>query len=205
MIAFIRGYIVSLEDDLLIIDNNGLGYAVLIPRRRLNQNLAIGEEIMLHTHLQIREDAWQLFGFGEYDQLKLFRQLLAVSGIGAKTALAIVDNLSVNDISVALSAGDYNLFCKVPGVGKKTAQRLVVDLKDKFSFNSQLALDQEQIGAGIGAMALNNDDLLLQALGQLGYKGAEARALAIAARNNLGADAKANQLLQEAMRLAAQN
>ncbi len=205
MIAFIRGYIVSLEDDLLIIDNNGLGYAVLIARQRLNQNLAIGEEIMLHTHLQIREDAWQLFGFGEYDQLKLFRQLLAVSGIGAKTALAIVDNLSVNDISVALSAGDYNLFCKVPGVGKKTAQRLVVDLKDKFSFNSQLALEQEQMGAGLGATALNNDDLLLQALGQLGYKGAEARALAIAARNNLGADAKANQLLQEAMRLAAQN
>jgi Holliday junction DNA helicase RuvA len=162
---------------------------------------------MLHTHLQIREDAWQLYGFAEAEQLTLFRHLLAVSGIGAKTALAIVDNISASAIMRALAEGNFDLFCQVPGVGKKTAQRLVVDLKDKFT----LPFGQAGAGESAGLAATLNTALpsaygdLLAALEQLGYRGAEGRALAMRACQKLGEQAQPGQLLQEALKLAAQS
>ena len=157
---------------------------------------------MLHTHLQVREDNWQLFGFAQSEQLTLFRHLLAVSGIGAKTALAIVDNIAPHSVMQALSTGDYQAFCKVPGVGKKTAQRLVIDLKDKFKLSPA---DSEVSSGGLSEifMAQAMPDLLLTALEQLGYKGAEARALALKARQNRPEEQDINKLLQEALSVAA--
>ena len=207
MIAFIRGTIQAINEDSLIIDLAGLGFQVMAPLRSMNPRPQMGQEIMLHTHLQVREDAWQLYGFAEEDQLTLFRQLLAVSGIGAKTALAIVDSISAHSIIKALAEGDFDVFCKVPGVGKKTAQRLVVDLKDKFA----LPLGQGRAGEGrglsaaFGAAAPSAYVDLLAALEQLGYRGAEGRALAMQAYKNLGDGVQTAQLLQEALKLAAQN
>lgn len=204
MIAFVRGKVFSVNEDSIIIEMGGLGISVLAPLRGMQPPPHVGEEITLHTHLHIREDAWQLFGFAEAEQLALFRHLLAVSGIGAKTALAILDNISAKSIMQALAEGNFELFCKVPGVGKKTAQRLIVDLKDKFAVpfsgragdSSGFALPDTP-----GASSAYND--LLAALEQLGYRGAEARALALQARHNLGDAATNSQLLQEALKLAA--
>jgi len=204
MIAFVRGRIFTVTEDALIIELGGLGLNVLAPMRSMHPQPLVGEEIMLYTHLQIREDSWQLFGFAEEQQLSLFRHLLAVSGIGAKTALAILDNINAQSIMQALAEGNFDLFCKVPGVGKKTAQRLIVDLKDKF------ALPLSGGSAGSGGFAVSGAAAtptaygdLLAALEQLGYRGAEARALAVQARNNLGEEAATTQLLHEALRLAA--
>jgi len=205
MIAFIRGNVFAVNEDSLVIDLNGLGITVSAPMKSMSPRPLAGQELMLHTHLQVREDSWQLFGFLSAEQLMLFRHLLAVSGIGAKTALAIVDCISAEGIMLALSEGNYDLFCKVPGVGKKTAQRLVVDLKDKFK--SPFA--QAGAGAGLALSATANTAPpsaygdLLAALEQLGYRGAEGRALAMQAHQNLGDQASPQQLVQEALRLAA--
>jgi len=205
MIAFVRGKIFAVNEDSLIIELGGLGFQVLAPLKHLSPRPVVGQEIMLHTYLQVREDAWQLFGFVEENQLALFRHLLAVSGIGAKTALAIVDNISAEAITRALAEGDFDLFCKVPGVGKKTAQRLVVDLKDKFA----LPFGKAGSGDSMGLSAAFNTAIpsaygdLLAALEQLGYRGAEGRALALQAYKNLGDNAQPAQLLQEALKLAA--
>ncbi|MCL1905619.1 MAG: Holliday junction branch migration protein RuvA [Clostridiales bacterium] len=206
MIAFVRGNIFAVNEDSLIIEMGGLGFLVLAPLKHINPRPVIGQEIMLHTHLQIREDAWQLYGFCQEEQLVLFRHLLAVSGIGAKTALAIVDNISAGNIMRALAEGNFDLFCQVPGVGKKTAQRLVVDLKDKFA----LPFGQAGAGDGMGLSATLNTAMpsaygdLLAALEQLGYRGAEGRALALQAYKNLGESALPAQLVQEALKLAVQ-
>ena len=206
MIAFIRGKVFAVNEDSLIMELGGLGFTVLAPLKSMNPRPMIGQEIMLHTHLQVREDAWQLIGFAEEEQLTLFRHLLAVSGIGAKTALAIVDNISAQAIMRALAEGNFDVFCQVPGVGKKTAQRLVVDLKDKFS----LPFGRTGAGESAGLSAAFSTGMpsaygdLLAALEQLGYRGAEGRALAMQAYNNLGETAQSAQLLQEALKLAVQ-
>jgi Holliday junction DNA helicase RuvA len=205
MIAFVRGKIFAVNEDSIIVEMSGVGLQVMAPQKSMNPRPFVGQEIMLHTHLQVREDAWQLFGFVEEEQLKLFRHLLAVSGIGAKTALAIVDNINAQTIIKALAEGNSDLFCKVPGVGKKTAQRLVVDLKDKFA----LPFGQAGAGGGSGFATAFSSAIpsaygdLLAALEQLGYRGAEARALAIQARQNLGEEAATAALLSEALKIAA--
>jgi len=207
MIAFVRGKIFAVNEDNLIIELGGLGITVMAPLKSMNPKPMVGQEIMLYTHLQVREDAWQLFGFAEEEQLTLFRHFLAVSGIGAKTALAIVDNISAEGIIRALAEGDYDIFCRAPGVGKKTAQRLVVDLKDKFT----LPFGSLRAGEGAGLSIKSNTGLpsaygdLLAALEQLGYRGAEGRALAMQAHRNLGETAQTAQLLQEALKIAAQS
>jgi len=207
MIAFVRGKIFAVNEDSLIIELGGLGVNVLAPLKSLNPRPLVGQEIMLHTHLQIREDAWQLYGFVEEEQLTLFRHLLAVSGIGAKTALAIVDNISAQTIMRALAEGNFDLFCQVPGVGKKTAQRLVVDLKDKFALPfGRLTGAGESAGlsAALNTARPSAYGDLLAALAQLGYRAAEGRAWAMQAYQNLGEQAQPAQLLQEALKLAAQ-
>jgi Holliday junction DNA helicase RuvA len=206
MIAFIQGKIFAVNEDSLIIELGGLGLTVLAAMKSMSPRPLVGQEIMLHTHLQVREDNWQLFGFAEEEQLLLFRHLLAVSGIGAKTALAIVDNISAQAIMRALAEGNVDLFCQVPGVGKKTAQRLVVDLKDKFvlPFSRSGAGEGAGIPATLGTGMSSAYADLLVALEQLGYRGAEGRALAMQAYQNLGDKAQPAQLLQEALKLAAQ-
>lgn len=103
MISFVRGKVADLTGDALVIDLGGIGLEVFAPFARLQPAPAIGEEILLYTHLQIREDNWQLYGFTDKDQLTAFRLLLSVSGVGAKTALAIVDQLSVQRVVAAIA------------------------------------------------------------------------------------------------------
>ena len=125
MISFVRGKVADLTGDALVIDLGGIGLEVFAPFARLQPAPAIGEEILLYTHLQIREDNWQLYGFTDKDQLTAFRLLLSVSGVGAKTALAIVDQLSVQRVVAAIAAKDSKPFTTVSGVGKKTAERII--------------------------------------------------------------------------------
>jgi len=207
MIAFVRGPIWAVNEDSLVIEMGGCGLQVFAPLRAMSPRPLAGQEILLHTHLQVREDACQLYGFSEPQQLLLFRHLLAVSGIGAKTALAIVDNISAEAIMRALAEGNYEPFCQVPGVGKKTAQRLVVDLKDKFALPGVAGGNGGEGSALAAALKPGANSAfsdLVIALEQLGYRGAEGRALALQAYNNLGEAAQTTQLLQEALKLAAQ-
>lgn len=197
MISFIRGPVTAIEDDGLVVDIGALGLLVSAPMHMLQPRPVVGEEITLHTFLQVREDAWNLYGFADREQLRLFKLLLNISGIGAKTALAIVDSVSPSRFAMAVANKDAAPLTAVSGVGKKSAERILLELKDKFP--AMTTEDGEAIPAP-APEALNRE--LLAALKQLGYSATEARSFAMQAQGALGDDAPAEELLRESLKIA---
>ena len=199
MIAFIRGTVSAVDGETIVIDKGGIGLEICVPTAMLNPLPAMGDELTLHTHLQFKEDGWQLFGFADKEQLRIFRLLIGISGIGAKTAVAILDKISVNRFPQIIAAQDHKPLTAVSGVGKKTAERILLELKDKFPLADALAITGEE-NESVPAEAL--DPQLLAALKQLGYTATESRAFALKAMANLGADAASEALLRESLKIA---
>src|SRR5690554_3732258 len=132
MIGRIRGTLLEKSPPTLVIDVGGLGYEVDVPMSTFYGLPATGQPVTLFTHLAIREDGHFLYGFASADERSAFRQLLKVSGIGARTALAVLSGLSVNELARAVALEEAGRLVKIPGIGKKTAERLVLELRDKL-------------------------------------------------------------------------
>jgi holliday junction DNA helicase RuvA len=132
MIEYVRGTLAEKELSQATVEVNGLGYEVLIPLSTYEQLPAAGAEVKLFTHFHVREDAQKLFGFFSRTERELFRQLISVSSIGPKTAMSVLSKISVDDFVRCVVTGDPSRLVKIPGVGAKTAQRLIVELKDKL-------------------------------------------------------------------------
>lgn len=147
MIRFIKGIVVDIEENFLILENHGIGYRIFTPASVLERYVRVGEEIKLHTYMNVREDAMLLYGFLTADDLQLFELLLGVSGVGPKAGLGILSALSADDLRFAVLSDDAAAIAKAPGIGKKTAQKLILELKDKMSledaFEKKLAHGQE--------------------------------------------------------------
>ena len=139
MIGRINGTLSAKHPPQVLVDVNGIGYEIDVPMSTFYNLPAIGEKVSLLTHLAIREDAHLLYGFGSETERAAFRELLKVSGIGAKTALSVLSGLSVNDLSVAIAEQEIGRIVKVPGIGKKTAERLLLELKGKPVFAGAIA------------------------------------------------------------------
>ena len=197
MFAFIKGLVAVVEENSLVIELGGLGIRVLAPLSRLQVH--IGQEVFLHTHMQIREDSWLLFGFGEPEQLEVFKLLLAISGIGAKTALSIVNQLGVEQLAAAVQQEDAVAISAVPGIGKKTAQRLLLELKGKLA----PVILPTKAGPTLGGMASLSQNDLLAALQQLGFSALESRSLAAAAMEKAGNEADTSVLIKEALKISS--
>lgn len=165
MFDFIKGIIVSIEAEYVVIENNGIGYRVYTSTNT-SLNLQVGKEEMLYTEFQAREDGVFLYGFRTKEEMDMFNNLLKVSKIGPKTALGILSTLSPNKIKYAIANKDLDLLCKVPGIGKKTAERIVFDLKDKIDASFELVED--------GEVNPNIYDEALAGLMSLGYSRQEA-------------------------------
>jgi Holliday junction DNA helicase RuvA len=164
MIGRIHGKLVEKHPPQIIVNVNGVGYEIDVPMSTFYQLPANGAEVALYTHLLVREDAHQLFGFATEAERGVFRQLLKISGVGARTALAVLSGLSVADLREAVSAQDGGRLTKIPGIGKKTAERLLLELRDK--------LDGAAIAtAGVGD---RRQDDIVNALLALGYNEREA-------------------------------
>lgn len=133
MIASLKGILIEKNPPQIVVECNGVGYQVDVPMSTFYGLPNIGDEVFLLTEMIVREDAQLLYGFLSKTEKKLFRQLLKVSGIGAKIALAILSSMNVQEISNAIATQDVALLTKIPGIGKKTAERLVLELKDKVS------------------------------------------------------------------------
>ena len=168
MIGRITGTLAAKQPPQVLVDVNGVGYEIDVPMSTFYNLPAIGEKVSLLTHLAIREDAHLLYGFGSEIERAAFRELLKVSGIGAKTALSVLSGLSVNDLSAAISAQEIGRIVKVPGIGKKTAERLLLELKGK------LGADLNLPGAGLARSDAQSD--IQQALMALGYNEKDAAA-----------------------------
>jgi Holliday junction DNA helicase RuvA len=165
VIARLRGRPVACDADGLVLDVIGVGYRLLATPTAIR--LADGvDEVVLETHLHVREDALQLFGFGSRDERELFEQLLAVSGVGPKVALAIVSGYSPGELRRAILREDTAVFESIPGIGKKTAQRVVLELREKVG--TLEAVEAPHLGAGDGHTVARD------ALVELGYSVAEA-------------------------------
>ena len=132
MISFIKGVLIEKDPTALLIDVNGLGYEVFVPMTTFYSLGEIGSTISLYTHFVVREDAQQLYGFKSKVDKKVFQELIKVSGIGARTALAILSGMDSKTLLHCIENKDYGLLATVPGIGKKTAERLVVEIYDKL-------------------------------------------------------------------------
>jgi len=163
MIASVRGRIVGRGTDHVVVETGGVGYRIFVPRHPEEG------EVLLHTHQVVREDAQLLFGFETQDELALFELLIGVSGVGPKAALALLGISRPVDVAAAIAAGDAAALAKAPGVGKKTAERLIVDLRTKVG---SLGL-QPQTPGGADAPGADDDEAQA-ALRSLGYTPAEA-------------------------------
>ena len=161
MIGRISGILLDKTPPLALIDCNGVGYECEVPMSTFYLLPQVGDKVTLLTHFVVREDAQLLFGFATNQERLMFRQLLKVNGIGAKSALAILSGLSIDELIQAVSLQEAGLLTRVPGIGKKTAERLLLELKDKFTLDSALSIK------GSGITSISQD--VLNALIALGY------------------------------------
>ena len=141
MISYIRGILAEKEEDQIVVEASSIGYEIHVPLSFLEELPPVGEEVRIYTYLQVKEDALNLFGFRSRQDLKMFKQLLGVNGIGPKGALGLLSAMRPDDLRLAVISGDAKAISKAPGIGLKTAQRLILDLKDKISVE-----DQEETG-----------------------------------------------------------
>ena len=163
MIGKITGKLVERRPPQIVVDVHGVGYEIDVPMSTFYQLPATGSEVSLFTHLTVREDAHLLYGFATEQERHVFRQLLKISGVGARTALSVLSGMSISDLYDAVSAQDSARLIKVPGIGKKTAERLLLELKDKLDVT---------VVAATAAGAHSGD--ILNALQALGYNEKEA-------------------------------
>ena len=169
MFAHISGVVAEKNADSIVIDAGGIGFLLNVSAATLSAAPATGEKFKLYTIFNVREDAMELCGFATREEKRMYERLRSVGGVGSKLALSVLSSLSVHDLSVALVTGDAAALCRVPGIGKKLAQRLLLELKDKVE-DSQLASSAAPISpksAGIEAEAI-------AALVALGFSSAEA-------------------------------
>ncbi|WPC03911.1 Holliday junction branch migration protein RuvA [Pseudomonas benzenivorans] len=175
MIGRLRGTLAEKQPPHVIVDVNGLGYELEVPMTTLYRLPSVGEPLTLHTHLVVREDAHLLYGFFEKRERELFRELIRLSGVGPKLALALMSGLDVDELVRCVQAQDTSALVKVPGVGKKTAERLLLELKGRFkaweAVPGMTALVVEPRGADAVSSAEND---AVSALISLGYKPQEA-------------------------------
>ena len=131
MFAFVKGEVADLMEGIVIVENNGIGYEILVPSDVVSE-VTIGMEVKLHTYFHVKEDAMTLFGFLSREDLNIFKKLITVNSVGPKSALAIMSTLTTSDLITAIISGDSKAISKAPGVGSKSAQKIILELKDKF-------------------------------------------------------------------------
>ena len=175
MIAFVKGIIDDITEENVVIDIGGIGYNVKISTGTAAMLPGINEEIKLYTYTCVREDMFSLYGFLTRDDLEIFKKLITVNGIGPKGGLAILSVMSADDLRFAIMAGDAATISKAPGIGKKTAERVILDLRDKISVEDTL-IHREMQPIQIGSSSDNNHakNEAVEALTALGYSATDA-------------------------------
>lgn len=176
MFAYIKGSLEVKTNGYIVIDVNGIGYKIFMAETAINKLGAIGEIIKIHTYVRVREDDISIYGFNTNEELRMFELLLSVSGIGAKSALVILSNVSVSSFALAIINNDINLLKKLPGIGPKTAQRVILELKDKLKKENEIVANENTDISDTINTAIMDDEKIAEAtaaLKVLGYTGKE--------------------------------
>jgi Holliday junction DNA helicase RuvA len=194
VIAHIRGQILAKSPNAVIVDCHGVGYELAISVATYTELGELGAEAKLHVHTHVREDALLLYGFAELDEKRLFEKLLTISGIGPKLAITVLSGISADRLIAAIRGGDHATLTKIPGIGKKTAERVVLELKDKLD-DMAAALPTQAAAPSLGAVA----DDVLSALVNLGYPRPAAQKAVEAATKDPAAAGDFEKLFRAAM------
>ena len=200
MIAYIKGRIADVYENRVVVDVHDIGYQIFISAREAQGLPSVGEAVRLHTYLNVKEDAMQLYGFQSRDDLEVFRLLLGVNGIGPKAALGILSALSADDLRFAVLSDDAKTIARAPGIGPKTAKKMILELKDKLSleeaFDKRLEHGAQAMPMGEGMTDARSE--AVEALIALGYSSSDA----LRAVNGAKADQEADveQILKAALK-----
>lgn len=200
MISYIRGKLVAVEKEKVIIDVGGVGYGIFMPESAIGLLPQMGNEVKLHTYLNVREDAMQLFGFLTRDDLEIFKLLIGVSGIGPKGGLSILSKLTADDLRFAIMSGDSKAISAAPGIGKKTAEKVIIELKDKLDIEQILNPSDSETKSAIKMDSSANEvqSEAVQALVALGYGSTES----LKAVNKVNSE---NMTVEEVLKQALKN
>nr|WP_294463634.1 Holliday junction branch migration protein RuvA [uncultured Sellimonas sp.] len=202
MISYIRGELTEIAEDHVVVDVGGVGYGIFMAGSDMAQLPKTGQEVKIHTYLHVKEDLMQLFGFLTRDGLEVFRLIIGVSGIGPKGGLSILTQMTPNELRFAVMAGDAKAIAKAQGIGKKTAEKLILELKDKLKLSEPAGPERDVpsiSGGAEGAGRIQNE--AVEALMALGYGSTEA----YQAVNNveMTEDSTVEDVLKQALRQMA--
>ncbi len=177
MIGFLRGILIAKKAPSLLLDVRGVGYEIDAPMSTFFKLPAVGEEVMLHTHLAVREDAHTLYGFLTQSERALFRSLIKVTGVGAKLALGVLSGISAEEFHRCVQMNDTAMLVRLPGIGKKTAERLIIEMRDRLPEADGLALAIVTGGSTVPTTPASPIPDAVSALIALGFKPPEAQAM----------------------------
>ena len=197
MYAYIKGTLEEIRPDRIVVDNHGIGYEIQVAQTLIDALPAKGESVKIYTLLHVREDQMALFGFLTQDDLALFQMLIGVSGIGPKGGLSILSILSADELRFAIASEDDKAIAKASGIGKKTAQKVVIELKDKIHLEDALENLSETSGPLAGERSMQRQEAL-EALVALGYSHSDAAS--VLANVPVTEDADTEGILKEALR-----
>lgn len=173
MYAYLIGKVAEIEEDNLVLEVGNIGYNVKVPGSVAAQLPPVGQQVKVYTYTSVREDALQLFGFLTKDDLRMYRMLITVSGIGPKGGLSLLGAMSADEIRMAVLTQDAKAIAKAPGIGNKTAQRLILDLRDKISLEDAFSPEQGSAVQGTGVLDQARNEAV-EALTALGYPASDA-------------------------------
>lgn len=174
MYAYIKGTITDIEEDSLVLECNNIGYNIRIPQSVASRLPGIGADVKIYTYTSVREDAFNLFGFLTKDDLEIYKKLIKVNSIGPKGALSILSAMSADDLRFAILAGDAKAIAKAPGIGNKSAERIILDLRDKIQIRGSLSLSGNEDSTSGALPDSDARNEALEALTALGYSPVEA-------------------------------
>lgn len=176
MISYIKGELTDIVEDMIVVENNNIGYEIRVPLSVMNELPCSGKDVRIYTYLYVREDIMCLYGFLSRDDLNIFKLLITVNGIGPKAALGILSTITPDDLRFAILSEDVKTISKAPGIGAKTASKLILELKDKLKledvFEHKLHTHEERGMNNQGISEAKND--AIQALVALGYSNTDA-------------------------------
>ena len=196
MISYVRGVLDHKEPNRVIVDVGGMGYEIFVPLSTYQELPAVGDQVKLHTHHHVREDAVNLYGFLSSEEKEVFQMVLSISGVGAKIALSILSFMSVDEFRSAVAQGNMKTLTKIPGIGKKSAERMILELKDKIG---KIHIDERMVR--ILAEGATND--AVSALLTLGASQSAAEYAVYRAERLLGKEAKIEDVVTQALKLLA--
>lgn len=177
MISFIRGIVADVTETSVIVEAGNIGYEIFMTGTAMEHVIRTGQEVKIHTYFHIREDVMQLYGFLTKDDLQMFKLLLGVNGIGPKAALGVMSGITADELRFAVLSDDVKTISRAPGIGRKTAQKMILELKDKLkledAFEKKLAHEQEAAAAS-GEVLHDGRREAVEALVALGYSNTDA-------------------------------